>query len=94
MLAITSCFILNDGRLDIKALREWTEDYFQNMMMFMNHSAPRDNLEEVIDTLSSLEFEPLVAMELEGEPREVQIAAAEMLVDLARRRIAQFAVYL
>lgn len=91
---MSSRFTLDDGKLDLRSLKDWANDYFQHLTMFMNQFAPRDSIEQVVENLSSLEFDQLVAMELKNEPPEVHFAAVKILDELVEKRIAQLKMYL
>jgi len=83
-----------DGIPDIEQIEEWAENYYQSLLTMMNPLFSHVNMNDVVDSLSAIQFNRLVSEELTGESAEIIKLAMECVEKVADREIEYIKAYI
>ena len=83
-----------DGIPDIEQIEEWDENYYQRLLTMMNPLFSRVPIDDVVNSLSAIQFNKLVTEELAGESSEIIKLAMEYIAKVADREIEYIKAYI
>lgn len=83
-----------NGVPDETQIQEWTEGYFQNLLMVLNSFFAHVSVEEAVERMAQVSFAQLVTETLEGESEAVIKLALEIVNEMAEVELETMRAYL